>query len=516
MYKLLLGFYLVLSSNSFCQNLNVSNGILFNGEPYLAIDPNNNQHLIVTWMGFKVGQNIIIKVSHSNNGGLSWSIPIEIPHEIIGNTSADPSIHYNSNGDVFLCYIDYDNVNFSNGAIFTRKSTDNGLTWNGSVEVISISDCPGKLCIDRPWMVIDKSGSSTDGTIYVTSMNANQPTVVSAPYNPYLSVSMDNGGSFGTPRFLDTTNYLAGSIITQPMPSPAIDADGTFHAIYPSYETTQSVFPHSYLVSSNNQGASLYHSSSYTLAMPATQNQYSKKASLLISDPSTNGHLAQIFIADPNSDDGDIFFMETFDTQNWTTPIQVNQDPVGKMQDMTWANFNEYGDLAICWRDRRNASGTGYQTETEIYARVRFKDSINFEPDLPISSQQVAHDVVLESNGNDFMNVQFQGDTLYTIWGDVRTGVLNIFLNKLNVLDGTSSIHEVYQSQPLIFPNPTSDVITIKNIEDYTSLFITNSKGKFIKAITTATTSVSNLDSGIYLIHFHINGKHFSKSIKIL
>ncbi|MDX1652776.1 MAG: hypothetical protein R3277_09815 [Brumimicrobium sp.] len=58
---LILCFYGVLNA----QNLNISTGLVFEGEPFIAINPNNNQHLVVAWMGFKLGQEIVIKTKET-------------------------------------------------------------------------------------------------------------------------------------------------------------------------------------------------------------------------------------------------------------------------------------------------------------------------------------------------------------------------------------------------------------------------------------------------------------------
>ena len=504
----------LFSAVSFAQNTPVTTTALFEGEPYLAVNPANSQQLTAAWMSPKLGQNVVIKTSTSANGGTTWSTPISLLHEVSGNTSADVSLQYDSNGDLFVCYIDYNNSTFAMGQIMVRKSTNNGTSWGTSAEAISIVDCPNKLCVDRPWMTIDRSGGINDGTIYVTSMNANQPSLITAPYNPYVAVSTNGGISFAAPRFLDTLGYYAGSSITQPMPSPTVDADGTFYAAYPSYDVGQSPFAHIYLAESTTAGAAVNHSNAYTVLIPGSSNTFAKKGSLLIADPSAAKHLAMLFVGDPNGDGGDILFIETFDAVTWSTPMQLNADPTGKLQDLVWANFNEDGDLAVTWRDRRNASTSGYQTETEIYGTIRFKDSTNFQPNFAISSQQVSHDPILEGSGNDFMNVQFVGDTLYAIWGDVRTGTLNIFINRMNVANGTSSISEVIKEDRnlLIYPNPATDEITIAHFDDYQNLKLLDSQGKLLNSINTSTLNVSNLPAGNYFIQFSVNGKNFTSS----
>ncbi len=147
-------------------------------------------------------------------------------------------------------------------------STNNGQTWNTPVEVIHSNVDPGQKCIDRPWMVIDKSNSASQGTIYITTMNAKG---VIAGFNPYISISTDGGNSFNW-RYLDTTDYLSGPLIRQPMPSPTVATDGTFYAVYPSYVTSQSVYARALLAYSSNSGNSFnYHTvANYTSGISDT------------------------------------------------------------------------------------------------------------------------------------------------------------------------------------------------------------------------------------------------------
>jgi hypothetical protein len=461
MKKLLLVLFLPFFG--IAQNQNVSNGNLFEGEPYLTVNPNNSQHLVIAWMGFQLGQEIVIKTKKSLDGGSSWSSVVSIPHEQAGNTSADPSLGFDGNGNLFLCYIDYDNDNFTEGSIYIRKSIDGGGSWGIPIEAINITDCPDQLCVDRPWMVIDRSGGLNDGTIYITSMNAGQPTVVE-PYHPYIAVSSDNGASFLDPIVIDGTGYLAGNLIKQPMPSPAVSSDGTFYAIYPSYLASQSLYLNAYVAKSVTVGTSFTYSEAFEGATNIS-NTFSKKGSLLLTDPSSASHLTYFFLYNEHGD-SDIYLIESMDSGiNWTSPERVNTDLEGNgnLQDMVWAAYNTDGDLAVCWRDRRNGSGSNsYETTSEIYAAVKFKDSSSFENDFPISSEPVDYAPVLSQSGNDFMSVQFIGDTLLASWGDVRTGNLNVFLNKTNVQNHVSITEIVHEELGhMIYPNPVNEIIQL-------------------------------------------------------
>ncbi len=172
------------------QNQNLSNGIAFDGEPYLAVNPNNSQHIVVAWMSWiNILNQFKIKTITSFDGGQTWSDAVEHPHTVSTYKSADPSIDFDNTGNVFLCYIDFDGSEPPvNGGVYIRKSIDGGLTWNPPVEVINADYDGTKWPIDRPWIVIDKSNGINSGTIYVTSMNGNKQTHLLIPIYQFLQM----------------------------------------------------------------------------------------------------------------------------------------------------------------------------------------------------------------------------------------------------------------------------------------------------------------------------------------
>lgn len=521
MKTLICGFFCLISAIVIGQNTLISSGNYFEGEPSLAINPTNPQHLVAAWMGYQFGQKIVIKSTYSTNGGTSWSPPVFQAHITPGNSSADVSLGFDHLGNVYMCYIDYDNVGFTQGQVVVRKSTDGGITWGNAVEVINISDCPNKLCIDRPWMVIDQSGNSPLAPIYVTTMNADQPALVSPPYNPYLSVSIDGGQSFLNPRMIDTINYLAGTSITQPMPTPAIDGTGKFYAIYPSYVVSQSIYPLQILASSTNLGATINHQIVYQGINVGVSNSLFKRAGKLIADQAHPGHLAYCFLSEQN-DQSDVFLIESFDGGNsWGSMQKVNQDPIGnnRVQDLIWGDFNELGNLVITWRDRRNAPNDGYEQASEIYAATKQYGSVTFGTDYPISSQAAAHDTILEGSGNDFMSVVYAGDTCYAVWGDVRSGTLKIYLNKWNALNQQNSISVISEEYGLVtYPNPTSDLLYFThNFSAPIELRIMDAHGAEVLHVKNFTEKFIDVSaySGSFFIEVNDHGKtirgHFTR-----
>lgn len=507
----LLALTVLLSLNLTSQNTNLSNGVVFDGEPFLAINPSNSQHIVVAWMGYKFNNLIVIKTRVSMDAGQTWSSTADIPHTVAGYQSADPSLGFDMNGNVFLCFIDY-TPSPAAGAVYVSKSTDGGLSWGTPVEVINVNDDGNQLPVDRPWMVIDNSGGVNDGNIYVTTMNPNAFGPVTPPYNPYFIRSTDGGTSFEPWRYMDTTGWLAGSFIPQPMPTPAISANGTFHAVYPSYVVSQSLFAQYILASSNSAGSSFSYVS--ILQSATTVNDTSaKKGYLLRSNPADSNHLAFIY---PNFDNGDmdIYAIESVNAgANWSTPERVNDDPIAnnRMQDLLWADFDVDGDLIVAWRDRRNGTDSTYQTSTEIYAAVKWKDSTNFSANFTLSDSSVSYNSVLENSGNDFMCINMINDTAYAVWGDTRNGFLNIWFQRMDLTTGASSVQDLANDVSAFsaYPNPVIDQLNL----DFSANDLTNAKFEIINTtgqivssmkITTSKASVNmtQFAPGNYFIRF--------------
>lgn len=482
----------MFSFGTFAQNTLVSSGNIFEGEPYLAVNPLNTNHLVAAWMGFQLNQKIVIKSVVSMDGGSTWTAPIWQAHQQIGNSSADVSLGFDLNGNLYMAYIDYDNINFANGAVVCRKSIDGGLTWGSAVVARSISSCPNKLCIDRPWIAVDQ----LTGSIAITSTNANQPGTVQAPYHPYMAISSDQGMSFSLQE-LDSAPFLAGSAIIQPMPSPAFANDGLFMAVYPSYEPTQSILPRVIEVSKPVVSSSYNYQIAFQGIGFGTQNDTLKRGAHLALDQSNSNRASYTFLTDVYGDT-DIAYIEKSNGV-WGAPARINQDLQGNgvIQDLVWSDYDTDGDLAVCWRDRRNGVPGTYQSPSEIFCRIQSNQTWGNEF---VISPLVNHDSILLENGNDFLNVQFTNNQLYTIWGDVRQGTLKIFLNHFDQLSNSSISHSIPTFDP-IYPNPSNGIFKIPTELEGLPFVLYAMDGKErMKATLHKEIDLSTYEAGTYLL----------------
>jgi hypothetical protein len=513
MKKILLPFIIVLLTNAlFAQptNTNISNGNIFDGEPYLAINPTNNQNLVTAWMGMKFTNGlfrIALKTRASFDGGTTWSAVNTLPHMGTAYGSADPSMAFDANGYLYLSYIDY-KQNPDSGGIYVARSADGGLNWDTPSKAFDMYDVANKRPIDRPWLVVDKSAIANAGTLYITTKPA---PWIAPPNRPYYKVSSDSGHTWTAIANLDGTGYLTGNSIAAPMAAPVTTIDGKFCAIYPSYVASQNILPCYYFASSNNQGQTFNYNLVYATA-PAGADSNLKNGYQLIAHPNDANKLYFVGPVSQNQD-ADIKAMNSTDGgQTWSSPVRVNDDALGngKQQDMVWAAYNQQGAIATVWRDRRNDASNGFwNVGYDFYYALSDDNGQTFSTNQKMSSQFIPFDSIVAENGNDFMSAVYSGDTLYTVWGDSRSGRLNIWFAKTiastNTTVDVSILNEVHQLFNL-FPNPAKTHLQLKfnNEVMHKQIQIFNMQGQVVHSINNSKTNLlidlADFASGVYFV----------------
>ncbi len=470
------------AQNVLAQNQNISGGIVFEGEPYLAVDPVNPLHMVVAWMGYVPGVHTSIKVKTTFDGGNTWSTAAALAHQSPNFKSADVSLAFGHTGTVYVCYVDY-RQSPDSGGVYIAKSTDGGLSWGSGSLVISCFADGSKDPIDRPWLAITRGTGSAPDSLCVTTK---PPSWIGVPNRPYFTKSVDNGNTWSSWRYIDSTGYKVGNLIQAPMAAPAVDSAGKFHCVYPAYLASESVYPR-YIMATNGPANSFSYDVVYNVTTGGPIDTLAKAGGRLICDPTKNKHLAFLSLQNLHGD-LDAYCTETFDGgTTWNTPLRINDDAVGngKMQDLVWGNFDEHGNMVVAWRDRRNAPGTGYQQESEIWGAMKWKDSANVSANFRLSDAIVAYDsLYLSGSGNDFMNVVMAHDTLSAVWGDVRTGALNIWFSRKAMYSGASTGIRNLVSEHIpvvkVYPNPVTTFVNIDG-EDLGEYTITDMTGRQVR-----------------------------------
>jgi Secretion system C-terminal sorting domain len=466
----------LISLIGFAQNKNISGGAVFEGEPYLAVNPTNPQNMVVAWIGYVFGAQVGIKVKATFNGGATWSSAHVLPHFASSYHSADPSLAFDRSGNLFACYIDY-RESPDSGGVYIAKSTDGGLSWSIVSQAINVFADAGKSPIDRPWLSINPLNDH----FYVTSK---PPSWVPAPNRSYFVSSADEGLTWNHWKYTDTTGFLIGNAIQAPMAVTTATVDGKLHMMYPSYVPAQNPLPGFLHASSTDDGVTFHYNGAYygTGGVPDT---LAKLGYRLFSDPSNANHLGFIN-AHQESSDYDVYLIESLDGGlTWSAKQRVNDDAYGngKMQELVWADFDAHGNIVAGWRDRRNASGTGYATGQEIWGAIKWKDSSNFTPNFRISDTMAPYNATyLSQSGNDFMCIAMVNDTVDAVWGDVRSGKLNIYFSRTDAHSLHTSIKSIDAANIQtveVFPNPAADRIQFGH-EAWDAVYVYNTSGSMM------------------------------------
>ncbi len=502
-------------------NTNISNNIIFDGEPYIAVNPTNNQNMVAAWMGFKLSgglYRIAIKTRASFDGGTTWSTANSLPHFGTGYGSADVSMAFNKSGKLYIAYIDY-RQSPDSGGVYVARSSDGGLSWDTPSKAFDVYDVANKRPIDRPWLVVDNSNSVNSGTLYITTKPA---PWIPLPNRNYFKVSSDSGHTWSTIANVDGGTHLVGSLIQAPMATPSVTVGGSFCAVYPSYVSTQNILPAYYLAKSKDKGQTFLYTTVYA-AVPAANDTNFKNGYQLVACQADSNKMVFLFPNAQNGDD-DISAMHSNDGgQTWSSPVRINDDSIGngKAQDMVWGAYNETGDLVVTWRDRRNASASGFwNAGYDFYYAVSTNNGQSFLANQKLSSQFISFDSVIAQNGNDFMSCAYQGDNLYTVWGDTRNGKMNIYFAK--TIASTNTTIETFlldgdEPKWNIFPNPTSEELNVSVSKEMLGMEISiyDADGKKIKLIPISNQNMQirtrELNGGIYFLKIGNEAKQFIK-----
>lgn len=518
--KMIFSLFLLVSSLQIAlaqTNTNISSLLSFDGEPYIAVNPANQNNIIAGWMRVRTDGKVWIATKASFDKGLTWSPISFMPHDNVINGSADVSITFHNSGVAYISWINFRQTPDVYGHVFLSKSTDGGLTWGVPNMVIGSSDSTDTP-FDRPWVAVDNSGGVNDGTIYVTSMTAYWN---GGQHHIYLRTSDDQGITWSTIKQVDTTGFSTGQL-TASYGGISIGNDGKAYIAFLSYDQPVSPYVRYYCVTTTNKGETFQ----YNLVGNATISGGSDftKAWSISANPTVTGNAVLSWV-DKRNGDYDILVSQTFDGGlSWSTPMRVNDDPIsnGIEQDMVWASFSPTGKFGMAWRDRR-LNGTGITVPFDIYATVALDTSLNFSPNTKITS--VASPYFNVPQGNSFIGIAMSDSSIFMNWGDYRNSPdWDIYFNETEISNLSTQENNIPSSTKdtiELFPNPARNSIQISfslPIEiPSCEIAIYNSLGQVIQT-TQATKNqseifskqidVSNFSSGLYFLFIKNNNTY--------
>jgi hypothetical protein len=242
-----------------------------------------------------------------------------------------------------------------------------------------------------------------------------------------------------------------------------------------------------------------------------------------VADPADQNHLTAVFVAGDGTD-LDIKVTDSYDAGvTWSLPLRVNDDPQvnDRMQDLVWADFDSDGDLCVAWRDRRNGAGPGYAQSSEIYCTCRLAEEQLFMPNFALTAGSTEHNDILEQNGNDFMSLAFQNDTIHAVWGSTTDGSLDIWYARHAIINSFPSVPMVLVNEkPLVEVTDGVGFWSLQSTSDKPlqaiSLFKSNGQLIRLKALNDMSHQLyyKDLSAGLYVIQVKVGG--IEQSVKVV
>ncbi len=474
--------------------------------------------MVVAWMGYQLGSQIVIKTRATTDGGITWSAAYSFPHLKPTYGSADPTLVWDENGNVFLAFVDFQKPD--SGEIWLHHSSDGGNNWTARARIWNAGEDP-ELPMDRPWLAVGKN----NGELFITTTSANWNPL---PNRPFFKYSLDTGNTWSSSRYMDTTLSLVGNLIAVPMATPAIGPNNNWFSIYPSYVSSQNIYPQYFLAKSTNSGTNWTYSTVHA-GLNGTPDTLHKSGYRISIDPSNAQHMAFAWVSFLNGD-ADIYVLHSENGgSTWSAPVRVNGDGIGngKSQDLVWITHSPQGKLIATWRDRRNAGGSGYRQAAEIMCSVSTNNGATWGNNFTLSDVSAAYDPLLDQSGNDFMTCVADSDSISAVWGDSRGSAITIYFTKAGFDGGISSTIKLANESVQnikFYPNPNQGEIYFdlaNNFSEKIELLVYSIEGKKIRSVSCECNKgkcqalMNGLDSGIYSLSFFIEESVFTGKIQI-
>ena len=484
-------------------NINISQNSAPQNEPSVKISRKDTNRVVAAWRDFRYGidptANRRVGYSYSTNGGLTWAVSRILDSTLLpgGLTrNSDPVVSVDTAGNFYIAVIAIQGVSGANLTLAIYKSTNGGVTFPQAFI------CSQTGTEDKEWLITDLSSASPFyNNLYISWTSFSLGGIK-------LTKSSNAGVNWSTPSSIsDATGGVQGSDI-------CISKNGQVNVVWLGFSSNADVT----FDRSTNGGATfgtdlVVSTGEFPTGLPNDVNTFPTIA----TDNSTGPRSGWIYIAyaDNRNGDCDVFMIKSTDNGvTWSTPLRINNDPIGNGKIQYWPTIavNETGNIAIMFMDSRN---TADNTIVEAYIARSYDGGINFTNEL--MSTEPTPTLIPGSNVRfgDYIDLDYTGKRLVPVWTDERSGGFNmeIFTSEIDELlpaGGVSGNLPEYFSLKQNYPNPFNPNTKISfnlpkagelKLEIYSSLgtrIKTIASGSFPAGEHTLNFNAGNLASGVY------------------
>ncbi len=492
-------------------NYNISRDSFPQNEPSVKFNAKYPNKVLAAWRDFSTGVSPAVRrigYSYSTDGGTTWAasqlIPLLSPNH---PRVSDPVVCSDTSGNFYVATVSITNSGALDLVVY--KSVDGGATFTD----YSFVQGGGANDEDKEWMVCDltKGSSPYKNHLYISWTRFGTPAGI------LLTKSTNNGVNWSAPVQVSNGGGVQGSDL-------AIGPSGEVYAVWVGGTSTTDII---YFNKSTNGGGTFAAATNIAQGNSPTISISSSGVTFPsidcdISGGPRNGYLYTVW-CDSRNGDPDIFLIRSSNGgNNWSAPVRVNNDGIGngKLQCWPWISVNEQGNIAILFYDSRN---TISNNATEAYLARSTDGGVTFVNERLSSTPFTAAWPNSDVRFGDYINVDYSGNRIATVWTDLRTGgnvnqeiytaVIDLTTAVIPITSNVPEKYNLYQNYPNPF-NPTTkikfDIPNITNTSMYVTLKIYDITGREIAGLLN-----ENLEAGTYEVTFdadnYTSGVYFYK-----
>jgi len=404
-------------------------------EPTIAVDPHNPNVIVAGAQDYRllsVGEHRWHGYYRSVDRGQTWTVML-LPgypgdNSPQGQSSplhgylaiSDPVLAFDRSGNVYYAGITAAATFTTSGFhLFVAKFVNDGADYSFTTLL------PPSLYnfADKPWITVDTSGGSNDGTVYVTydtitfSHGATDAGVA-------LIRSTDGGMTYSSPLLAIRQGFFSGV---------TVDAQGRVFvsSLTPGRSRTSSNIAVAVSIDGGVtlQGHAIAGHVS-TLPSPLPGNSF---RDFTVPQIAADNHGVYVVWDDYAKGNSNVMFTESTDGGvSWTIPLQVNDVVVGQHFFSTISVSG--GTISIAWYDSRLGQlSNGTITALDVFYANSKDGGLTFSPNLRITSTSFNPNIVERADFGDheiFMGDYIQIDSsptaAHVIWTDNREACSNI------------------------------------------------------------------------------------------
>ncbi len=361
-------------------------------EPFVAVNPNNPNHLVVGANSWLVGNGHFEVFAYvSFDGGRTWAASQPYIDRNAGRiNAADPTVAFASNGDVYFAFVA---LTPSPGAVAVSRSSDGGLTWSHQSWVTSFANAA-----DKPAM------AAANGRLYVFYQGASL----------YSTVSSD-GATWSAPSAIEANGRNA---------YPVVDSRGNVSVFYNTNTSIKMARVSGRITISTVANTT-----------PLQQRPAGYRASNYpAAGVDSAGNLYVAWADGRNAGRGnDVLFSRSADGRSWSAPVTLNTDSGSADQLMPSLTVGRNGAVSVAWLDNRNDSAN---INYDVYMSTSYNGGQSFGANTRVT------DVSSNPNNDPRMQGTMIGDyfalasgdgVVYSLWTDTRNNNQDIYMAPVTV-----------------------------------------------------------------------------------